>query len=146
MTQTHFETFVEIAATPAQVWPVMVDVEKWPEWTASVKRIKLLTPGPLRIGSRARVHQPKLPPAFWRVTELVPGSHFTWLSSAPGVRVTARHVIEPAPTGSRVTLSIQYEGMFGQLLARWTRALNERYFAMEANGLKTRCTELALRS
>jgi hypothetical protein len=42
-----------------------------------------------------------------------------------------------------VTLSIRYEGLFGPLLARWTGGLNRRYLAMEANGLKARCTELA---
>jgi hypothetical protein len=142
MTQTHFQTVVEIPVPPAQVWPVMTDVEKWPEWTASVTRIKVLTPGPLRIGGRARIHQPKLPPAFWRITELVPGYHFTWVSRAPGVYVTARHAVEAIASGSRVTLSIQYDGLFGPLLARWTHDLNIRHLAMESVGLKSRCLEL----
>ncbi|MEI6084939.1 MAG: SRPBCC family protein [Verrucomicrobiota bacterium] len=139
MTQTSFSITVDIPAPPRIVWPVMADVEKWTEWTASVTRVKLLTPGPLGVGSRARIHQPKLPPAFWQVTELVPGSHFTWVSRAPGVLVTARHAVEEIESASRVTLSIRYEGFFGPLLARWTQALNHRYLAIEAAGLKSYC-------
>jgi len=139
MTKKSYRVAIEIAAPPEIVWPVMADVERWPEWTPSVSRLKLLTSGPLRVGSRARVHQPNLPPAWWRVTEILPCREFTWISIAPGVRVTARHAVEASSGGSRVTLSIRYEGVFGALLARMTHSLNERYLAMEAKGLKHYC-------
>jgi hypothetical protein len=139
MTQKLFSTTVEISAPPSRVSSVLNDVERWPEWTPSVSRVVTLSSGPLHVGSRVRVHQPKLPPAWWRVTELSPAG-FTWVSVAPGVRVTARHTVTAIPSGSSVTLSICFEGPFGGLLARWTRNLNERYLAMEANGLKVRCT------
>jgi len=143
MTRTDFSRTVEIPAPPALVWLVMADVERWPEWTPSVSRVKRLSFGPLQVGSRARIHQPKFPPAWWRVTELNPGAGFTWVSRAPGVRVVAGHRIEPAATGCRVTLSVRYEGWFGPWLARWTRDLNECYLGLEANGLKARCVALA---
>jgi len=143
MTRTNFSITVEVPAPPPLVWLVMVDVERWPEWTASVSRVKRLSPGPLQVGSRARIHQPKLPPASWLVTELESGVGFTWISLAPGVRVTARHTTEASAVGSRVTLSVYYGGWLGSLLARLTGRLNERYLALEANGLKARCAELA---
>jgi heme-degrading monooxygenase HmoA len=139
MAQTKFKLTVEIHAPAPLVWPVMTDVGRWPEWTSSVSRVKLLTPGPLRIGSRVRVHQPRLPPAAWRVTELSAGEQFTWVSVAPGVSVVARHAVEAAAKGSRVTLSVGFEGWFGRRLARWMRGLTERYLALEANGLKDYC-------
>lgn len=139
MTPTKFSITIEIPAPPLLVWSVMADVALWPEWTASVTRLAVLTPGPLRVGSRVRIHRPRLPPASWLVTECGPGTQFTWVSFAPGLRITARRAIEPAEPGSRVTLSIRYEGLFSPLLARWTRDVNDRYLAMEAHGLKTRC-------
>jgi hypothetical protein len=145
MTRTNFVITVEVPAPPPLVWSVMADVERWPEWTPSISLVKRFSSGPLQVGSRVRIHQPKLPPASWQVMELNPGASFTWVSLAPGVRVTARHTTEASASGSRVTLSVHYGGCLGALLALWTRALNERYLALEANGLKARCTELAAR-
>src|SRR5688572_15134851 len=143
LAQNYFSITVEIETPPPPVWGVMTDVERWPEWTQSVSRVVRLSSGPLEVGRRVRIHQPKLPRAFWCVTELTPGASFTWVSVVPGVRVTARHTVDAIASGSRVTLSIQYQGLLGPLLARWTRHLNERYLAMEAHGLKTRCADLA---
>ena len=140
MTPMHFSITAEIPAPQPLVWSVMADVERWPEWTASISRVKRLSSGPLQVGSRVRIHQPKLPPAFWRVTEWNPGASFTWVSAAPGVRVTARHTAEAIAIGTRLSLSIHYEGWLSVWLARWTRHLNERYLAMEASGLEARCT------
>jgi uncharacterized membrane protein len=134
--KTLFRSIVEIAAPPATVWRVMADVERWPEWTPSVRRVKLLTPGPLRVGSRARIQQPGFPPAWWRVTELEADRGFTWVSTVPGLRVTGKHWIEAMNDGCRVTLSIYYDGWLGPLLASCTASINNRYLAMEADGLQ----------
>lgn len=141
MTKTLFSITVDIPVPPATVWRVMADVERWPEWTPSVRRVKLLTPGPLRVGSRARIHQPGFPPAWWRVTELEANSGFTWVSAVPGLRVAGKHWIEAMSHGCRVTLSIHYGGLLGPLLAKGTTHVNDRYLTMEANGLKAWCGE-----
>jgi uncharacterized membrane protein len=146
MKQVNFSITIEIPAPRPVVWPVISDIEHWPEWTPSISRVKKLSSGPLQVGSRALVYQPKLPPAHWRVTEFNPGVRFTWVSIAPGVRVTARHEVQGNTSGCLVTLSIDYEGLLGALLARWVGNLNNRYLMMEANGLQTRCTELVTKS
>jgi hypothetical protein len=133
---------MDIPAPPPLVWSVMADIERWPEWTASVSRVKQLSAGPLRVGSCVRIHQPKLPPAFWRVTQLNPNTGFACVSVAPGVRVVAKHWIDPVPDGCRVTLSIHYQGLLGPILSRWVGDLNDRYLVLEASGLKARSIEL----
>lgn len=133
-----FRVSADIAAPPARVWDVIRDVERWHEWTPSITRVKRYGTGPLAVGSRALVRQPKLLPAFWRVTELEPGRQFTWVSIAPGMRVTGFHGVEPAGTGSRATLSIDYGGPFGRVMARVLRRLTEQYLAFEAAGLRQR--------
>jgi uncharacterized protein YndB with AHSA1/START domain len=138
---TDFAITIDIAAPPERVWAVMADVERWPEWTPSVTRIQRLDPGPLAVGSRARIRQPGLPPAIWHVSELVEGRSFTWVTRSPGVRVMARHGVEPIAGGTRATLSLRFSGLLGAVVARMTRRLNERYLALEAQGLSERSRE-----
>jgi hypothetical protein len=117
----------------------MGDVERWNLWTPSIRRIKRLDRGEFAVGSRALVFQPKLPPALWRVTVLAADRGFTWVSTGPGIRVTGLHQIEPAGTGSSVTLAITYEGMLAGLTARLLGSITEKYLGWEAAGLKKWC-------
>jgi uncharacterized protein YndB with AHSA1/START domain len=137
---TDFSINVDIAAPPERVWSVMADVERWPEWTPTVTRIERLDQGPLAVGSRARIRQPKLPVAIWEVTELREGRGFTWVTRSPGVRVVATHGVERVGQGTRATLSVEFSGLLGGLVARLTRGLNHRYLALEAQGLRERST------
>jgi uncharacterized protein YndB with AHSA1/START domain len=134
----RFVRTVGIQAAPAQVWQVMSDVEAWPSWTASVTSVHLLDAGPLRVGARAVVRQPRLPVATWRVTDLVPGPSFTWVARGPGLRTTGRHEVVPDGDWSTATLTLDQEGPLGGLVGRLTRDLTERYLALEADGLKRR--------
>jgi uncharacterized membrane protein len=135
---THFATTVEISASPERVWAVMSDIERWPEWTSSVSRVERLDAGPLAVGQRARIRQPKLLPAVWRVTALEPGRSFTWVTSSPGVRVTGRHQVEAAGPGSRAHLAVSFDGVLSGLVARLAGKLTSHYLALEAAGLKAR--------
>jgi hypothetical protein len=121
----------------------MSDVEKWSEWTPTVRSIKRMDTGPLAVGSRARIRQPRLPPADWEVTTLSEGKGFTWITRSPGLTVTAQHWVEPIAVGSRATLSIEFGGVFGPLVARLTSGLNNRYLGLEASGLKRRSEDPA---
>jgi len=141
MNESEFKISVDIAASPDIVWQVMRDAERWHEWTESVSSIRVLGNGPLAVGTRALIRQPKFPPAVWKVTELEPGRGFTWKSGLPGSWVYARHSIDPTNMGSRVTLRLRYEGAIGRWLARLTRDITNRYLNLEAAGLKKRSEE-----
>jgi uncharacterized membrane protein len=137
-TAPRFSISIDINAPAERVFDVMTDVERWHEWTPSITSVTLQPAGPLAIGSRATVRQPKLPQAQWTVSVIEPGRSFKWINRAPGLLVTAHHGAEPTPTGSRATLSLTYEGIFGGLLAWMTEGITKRYIDMEARGLKAR--------
>ena len=134
----EFRTSIDIAAPPDVVWSVMSDVERWHEWTESVRSITLVGGGPIRVGTRAWIKQPKFPPAMWKVTTIEPGRSFTWESGAPGMRVYANHSVDPIGPHTRATLVLYYQGPVGRLLARMTRNITHRYLKYEAEGLKKR--------
>jgi carbon monoxide dehydrogenase subunit G len=132
----HFSTTIDVAAPPERVWSVMSDIERWPDWTPTVTTAKRLDSGPLTVGSKVRLRQPKLLPAVFTVTWVDANRGFAWTTSGPAWSAIARHTIEPTPTGSRVTLSLQFGGLLGNVIARVMRDLNERYIRLEAAGLK----------
>ena len=143
---THFKVTVDIPAPADRVWAVIRDVERWPEWTPTVTRVEWLDAGgPLALGSRLRIVQPKVPPAEWTVAALEPGRGFRIVSRSPGATVEADHRAEPIGAGdrSRVTLSVTFGGFLGRIIGRMMRGLNERYIAEEAAGLKRRSEERA---
>jgi ligand-binding SRPBCC domain-containing protein len=134
----RFSIATEIAAPAERVWQVMSDVDRWHEWTPSVTSVTRLGGAPFAVGSKVMIRQPKFPPALWKVTAIEPGKSFTWVSVAPGLRVVGRHQVEPTPTGSRATLSLDMQGILGGLWGRMTKGITERYIAFEADGLKAR--------
>jgi uncharacterized protein YndB with AHSA1/START domain len=134
----EFRVEFEIAAPPDRVWAVIRDVERWHEWTASITRVEILGGGPLAVGKKARVLQPRLPVAVWQVTEFVEGRSFRWETRGPGVVAAGIHAVAPRGEGSLATLALEHSGLLGPLFARLSRDITERYVRMEAEGLRER--------
>lgn len=132
----HFEYSVPIAAPPGQVFDRYVDVARWPEWLETMTSVERLDDGPLRVGSRTRIKQPKLPVAVWEVSALEPGRSWTWVARGPGLVSTASHVVAPAGDGSTVTASLDQGGPLGAVVGRLTKGLTERYLRIEGECLK----------
>ena len=129
---------IHIDAPPQHVWNVMTDVERWPEWTASVLRVRRLDSAAFGVGSRARIRQPMFLPAVWEVTRLEPGRSFTWVTRSPGLLVTGSHAVQRSGTGSLAKLSVAYDGLLAGPVARLLGATTHRFLSLEANGLKKR--------
>jgi uncharacterized membrane protein len=140
---TIFRSTVDIDRPPEVVFDVYARVEEWPGWTASIRQVRRLDPGPLAVGSRTEVRQPRLPVAVWTVTELVPGEVFSWESSAPGLRSVGRHRVHPRPGGCTAVAEIEHSGPLAPLLVLLTRRLTARYLRLECEGLRRRCEEEA---
>lgn len=136
----HIETSIDIEAAPEAVWQVLIAVERWPEWTASMRRIEHLDAGGLGPGSRLRIKQPRLPSGIWEVTDFQAGQRFSWSLRSPGATTLAEHLLEARPDGgTRVLLRVEQSGILARILSPLYTDLSRRYMAMEAEGLKARC-------
>lgn len=135
-----FETTKHIDSPAQRVWDVLIDVDRWPEWTPTIDRVERIDKGPFQVGSRTTIRQPKLPRATWKVTELQNGHSFTWVASGPGRKTIAQHSVVPDASGCTVTLSLEQTGVVGVLAARIWRRLTQRYIELEAESLERRVT------
>lgn len=133
------EDSIEIAAPASLVWEVFTDVERWPEWTASVTRLDALDGPGLAVGKRFAIKQPRMPKLVWKVTEVDPGASWTWVQRSPGGLALARHDVIPTQDGRTVVRQeIDQQGPVGALVGRLMVPMTKRYLELEANGLKAR--------
>ena len=129
---------IGIDASANLVWDVFSDVERWPEWTASVTGLRALDGTGLAVGKRFEIKQPRLPKLVWQVTELDEGRSWTWEQRSPGGRTIAVHEVRPDGDRTRVTQRLEQRGPIGGLVARLMRGTTKRYLDLEAKGLKAR--------
>ena len=133
----HAEDSIDIEAPADVVWRVYADVERWPDWTASMDEVTFVRGDALADGAEVRIKQPRLPRVTWVVTELRPGASWTWEARSPGALTVARHVVTATDDGTtRVEQSIDQTGPLGGLVGRAIAGLTHRYLRMEAEGLK----------
>jgi uncharacterized membrane protein len=137
----YYEFAVDIAAPTDLVWTTLTDVERMPEWTTSMTRVRLLGDRSLSVGSKVRIEQPKLRPLTWTVTELEPQQSFTWTATTAGLRLTGGHRLTAGEDMVSVVLSMRVAGLPAPLLTPLIGARTRQYVQMEAEGLKRR-TEL----
>jgi uncharacterized membrane protein len=142
MAERVIETEVKIDASVEEVWKALSDVERWYEWTPSIKSILLLDPKPLHVGSRGLVEQPRLPRTIWQVTELVRNQGFNWEAKSLGAHTIGEHWITPDPQGGvNVVLRVRQTGWLAWVFQSWIGKITREYVAMEARGLKLRCEQ-----
>ena len=137
------EDSIEIAAPPQLVWDVFSDVQRWPEWTASVTSLTGLDGPTLAVGKRFAIKQPGMQKLVWQVTEIEPGSSWTWVQRSPGVLVTARHYVSAQPGGTLVRQQLDQRGFLGALVGRLMAKMTRRFLELEAQGLKARSEQLS---
>ena len=132
----------EINAPAELVWDVFSDVERWPEWTASVTRLTGLDGPDIAVGKRFEIKQPRMPKLVWTVTEVKPGTSWTWVQRSPGGSTVARHdVIATTNNHTLVQQQLDQRGPIGAVVARLMRKMTIRYLDLEAQGLTARSEE-----
>ena len=136
------DSSVEIAAPAAIVWEVFADVERWPEWTASVERVVPLDTPAREVGRRVALEQPRQPQVGWVVTEVDPGRSWTWRQRSLGSTALASHeVVAQGAARTLVRQRIEQRGPLGVVVGALMRRLTRRYLDLEGQGLKARAEE-----
>lgn len=133
----RYEASVRIEAPLGEVWSVLSNVEKWPQWLPTVLDVAPLDAPALRAGARFQVTHPRFSTAAWRVTMSEPAYGFSWESRSPGARVVAEHLLASQRDGATmVVLRLSFDGMVGKWRGRFKRATSERYLCLKACALK----------
>jgi len=146
------EQSIRIEAPPERVWAALVDVERWPEWTASVKKLERLDDRPLALGSRARIWlKGALDATTWVVTRFDEGRSFTWetrffrdrLVGVPweqvllsGFTSVGDHELTPDGDGTNVVLRVSHRGALSGVIGLLLRRISRDNLRLEAAGLK----------
>lgn len=129
---THTTT---IDAPVERIWALTLDLDRLPSITPTVTGVERLDDGPVRVGSRARLTQPGLPPRVWTVETLDEPNRFSWATRLLGVRMVGVHDLAPAGEGRcQLSLRVVFEGRGAALLVRLGRRSIARSLAAEAAG------------
>lgn len=134
-------TETTIQASPADVWEVLTQLERYGEWNPFIIEAK----GTIDTGEHLEVkmQQPGRKPITFRptVTEVIPGSVFEWLGHL-GVRgiFDGRHrfELEESDGGTRLTHSETFTGIIVPLLFRVLEKGTRAGFEAMNAALKTR--------
>jgi len=133
-----FTRSIAIQAPIEHVWKILADLERWPEWTASMRSVRALGDTPLGVGARYRVEQPKLQPAEFTISEWRPPNSFTWKMRTPALSAVAVHTLTPLPEGCELQLKLDFSGPFSWAVGVLAGKLTREYMTLEAEGLKRR--------
>ena len=94
--------------------------------------------GPLRVGSRVRISQPRLPDALWIITEWVEGQRFVWETNGFGLWTAATHSLLELPEETTLHLEIEQAGLLSVPVGLAFGPLTNRYLDWESQGFKKR--------
>lgn len=121
----RIERQIEIARSPEDVFILLTDLDRLPEWATVVVETREVSDRPLRNGCTFRQTLRVLGREVetdWRVEELESPRHVAYVARAPGGgTLTMRQTVMPVDLGSRVALELDYQlpgGWLGEQLDR----------------------------
>lgn len=125
-----YETHID--RSPDEVFAFMMDFERAPRWRNLVRRLELVTPPPLSVGSQLRVVMDvmgKQKEAISEVWAYDPPRRFGQRNTASNVTGTFEYVLAPERGGThiRFTCDVRAHGIMWLLLPSMIRSSRYRY-------------------
>ena len=123
-----FRASVEINSTPEKTWALLKNVEEWPKWIPSLKKIEKVTEGPLGVGSQVLVVAKSLITVnlLMTITEFVAGRRVVMEGGVLGVKMTRYYEMEPVgQSKAKLTAGGEVSGLLAFLVRRGGQRLSE---------------------
>lgn len=122
----RYELAVEIARPPAEVYAYLADPTRLPDWQEDVEEVRDTPGGPLPSGAtftEVRSFLGRRAESTLEVTVADPGKEFSLRTVSGPVRVSIRHLLEPAGEGTLVLVEAEADagklvGLGGSLVRR----------------------------
>lgn len=117
----RFESSIDINAPVKKVWALVDRLDEWPQWMPSIKKIELVSKGPLAVGSKlcvtAKVSGLTVKLSM-TITEFVPERHVVLEGNALVTKLTRFYVLEPADGRTKITIGGDVSGALAWLARR----------------------------
>jgi carbon monoxide dehydrogenase subunit G len=117
----RFESSIYIDALPERVWALVDKLEEWPQWMPSIKKIEMVSQGPLTAGSQLSV-MAKVSGLNVRlvmtITELVRERNVVLEGKALGTRLTRFYTLAPVNGKTKLTVGGDVSGALAWLACR----------------------------
>ena len=123
-----FSASVEIDATAEKAWALLKDVEEWPKWIPSLKKIEKVSGEPLGKGSQVLVVAKSAITVnlLMTITEFIPGRRVVMEGKVLGVKMTRYYELEPiAKNKGKLTAGGEVSGLLAFLVRRGGQKLSE---------------------
>ena len=122
-----FKASADINVTAEKAWALVKNVEEWPKWIPSLKKIEKVTDGPLGVGSRVLVVARSLITVnlLMTITEFVPGRSVIMEGKVLGVKMKRYYKMEPVNGRARLTAGGEVSGLLAFLVRRGGQRLSE---------------------
>jgi uncharacterized protein YndB with AHSA1/START domain len=112
-----------VAAPPALVHDLLVDVSAWPLWSPHVLRTEPAS-GRVHPGWRGRVRPWFGPATTMEVTEVLPDGGMRWRTRALGHELAYAQLVVPHGEGAQVRFTASVTGPAGRLVQRLAAPLS----------------------
>ena len=123
-----FSASVEINTTSEKAWALVKNVEEWPSWIPSLKKIEKVSGEPLGKGSQVRVIAKSAITVnlLMTITEFVPGRRVVMEGKVLGVKMTRYYEMESvAQNKAKLTAGGEVSGLLAFLVRRGGQRLSE---------------------